>query len=519
MCLDHEADYDDPIIFCDGSCGTCMHLSCYGLDSAVTQAETFFCEACSVGETVSSSLRSSSSQDVPHRKNTGGKFAQEVMSSMARRCVLCRRAGGLMKRSACNQWTHPLCVMFTPELTVDANMRANNLAAVDAYRQDLKCTFCRSRGAACVQCHYGDCCAAFHPYCAYEGRLQMIVREAKGPASIESSIHYEIYCRKHRDKALEGSGEVMSCRVPLRRPRKETARLCGTKRKDRVPRTSGPPRKKGGAHGGSDGIFSKHVNQQAYGCFELEAQCSGSEADHGDDGEGSDCTDDGDSDGDGDGDGLDLSNISGDFINDGSFTQHTESPGDVGMYLAVNRRQDELDSPQSLDEQGRVRVDYSKLVYRGGRSSSDQADTPSTQHNSGDKREVGIDTSWYDDGDRNEGWISNQRSNAPSFRAYTNSNTNTNSNTSTNTNTNTRQIVTTNAIKAAAERGKRRFTNKNNSDGRDDDDRGTRAPPQAIVPDKGEVLDYKRKRGVAPRPMKQPTIMNILDESDEENTW
>ena len=32
VCMDPEAAEDDPIIFCDGSCNTCVHKSCYGLE-------------------------------------------------------------------------------------------------------------------------------------------------------------------------------------------------------------------------------------------------------------------------------------------------------------------------------------------------------------------------------------------------------------------------------------------------------------------------------------------------------
>ena len=32
VCMDPDAAEDDPIIFCDGSCNTCVHKSCYGLE-------------------------------------------------------------------------------------------------------------------------------------------------------------------------------------------------------------------------------------------------------------------------------------------------------------------------------------------------------------------------------------------------------------------------------------------------------------------------------------------------------
>ena len=40
VCLDPEADDDDPIIFCDGSCNTCVHLSCYGLKVIIIESNS-----------------------------------------------------------------------------------------------------------------------------------------------------------------------------------------------------------------------------------------------------------------------------------------------------------------------------------------------------------------------------------------------------------------------------------------------------------------------------------------------
>jgi hypothetical protein len=184
-CLDWACEQDDPIVFCDGLCGACVHLSCYGLD-AVPEGD-FYCESCRV-------------------VRRGGKPT----------CALCFRPGGLMRRSVCKQrWFHPVCVLFTPELTLDdSSRRLNNITELCADRADLVCQLCRKNGGACVQCCVGECLAAFHPYCAYTARQQMLVRI--DPHRDQSVC--ELYCPKHKHRPMHGVGmEICSSRIPVRR--------------------------------------------------------------------------------------------------------------------------------------------------------------------------------------------------------------------------------------------------------------------------------------------------------------
>lgn len=161
-CTSKDSSPEDPIIFCDGHCNTAVHIQCYGLDDV--PPSRFFCEGCS---------------------------AQDVVV----KCILCLKSGGLFRKSECGQWVHPVCVLFTGELTVgERSMRANNLSSLKRERQNIVCFVCRGRGG--VQCAHELCLCAFHPYCALTSRVQMVIR-----SEIKTEImHYDMFCEQHRSK-------------------------------------------------------------------------------------------------------------------------------------------------------------------------------------------------------------------------------------------------------------------------------------------------------------------------------
>jgi hypothetical protein len=127
-----------------------------------------------------------------------------------------------MKRSTCAKWTHPVCVLFTPELTVcEQTNRPDNIASLLPDRGDLICRLCQKIGGASVQCCVKDCLYAYHPYCAYTARQQMVVRVD----SATEAVTYELYCSKHKQAAESTSaapGEVASSRIPVRRVIRES---------------------------------------------------------------------------------------------------------------------------------------------------------------------------------------------------------------------------------------------------------------------------------------------------------
>ena len=88
---------------------------------------------------------------------------------------------------------------------------------------------------ACVQCSSKECLRAYHPYCAYIARQQMIVRVNTTTTSNssnnntssstkytdevgeeEGSVSYELFCPKHKfQPKLTLQGEAASSRIPI----------------------------------------------------------------------------------------------------------------------------------------------------------------------------------------------------------------------------------------------------------------------------------------------------------------
>ena len=103
VCLERDPWEGDPMVFCEGACGMCVHIKCYGLDN--TPQGDFLCESCL------ESKRLRTAKAIGLRAGTSSKGRDKVGKKP--RCVLCRTSSGMMKRSVCGQWCHPLCVLFT----------------------------------------------------------------------------------------------------------------------------------------------------------------------------------------------------------------------------------------------------------------------------------------------------------------------------------------------------------------------------------------------------------------------
>ena len=103
VCLEFDPWEGDPMVFCEGVCGMCVHIKCYGLIEA-PQGD-FFCESCIEGKRLRAAvaLESKEGRSTRRRDKVGKKP----------RCILCKVSSGMMKRSSCGQWCHSLCVLFT----------------------------------------------------------------------------------------------------------------------------------------------------------------------------------------------------------------------------------------------------------------------------------------------------------------------------------------------------------------------------------------------------------------------
>ncbi|CAM9183682.1 unnamed protein product [Sphacelaria rigidula] len=199
VCGDASPKEDDPILLCDGEgCETAVHADCYGVTEI--PEGPWLCEPCSSssGHSNSQSCGLSSPSRPTATKGTqrcgstssavadARKKAPSAASSTS--CALCRRSGGVLKRSRCGRWAHVVCVWWTPELTSDPDtVRPGPLSELDPTRETLTCSLCHERGGAVVQCAAPVCLEACHPFCAL--RSGFFLRENDGV--------FELFCRTH----------------------------------------------------------------------------------------------------------------------------------------------------------------------------------------------------------------------------------------------------------------------------------------------------------------------------------
>jgi hypothetical protein len=125
-------------------------------------------------------------------------------------------------------WVHPLCVLYTPELTLnpDQQMKPNEITILDPDREELVCEICHKSGGSNVQCADDDCYLSFHPYCGFLTHRQMVIRSVVvGASSRESQVeeagegeeyqfHYEVYCEKHK-RRIRNQENIVSSTVEL----------------------------------------------------------------------------------------------------------------------------------------------------------------------------------------------------------------------------------------------------------------------------------------------------------------
>ena len=219
--LKNISEEEDDLLQCK-ECQLFTHLSCYGIlpDSSRHRfLENFVCDSC---------------EELRNRKRNG-------WTQLTLKCQLCFRKTGMMRTALCPQtrlsshsksddqrWVHPLCVLYTPELTLnpDRQMKPNDISILDPDRKELVCEVCHKSGGSNVQCAHDDCYLSFHPYCGFLTHKQMIIRSVVAGASSESQadevseeyqFHYEVYCEKHK-RRIRNLENIVSSTVEVTKP-------------------------------------------------------------------------------------------------------------------------------------------------------------------------------------------------------------------------------------------------------------------------------------------------------------
>ena len=179
ICGDGDGSDNNAILICDG-CHFAAHQACYGVSEIPTDA--WFCVACS--------------------KKKGNETC----------CVLCLQppsfpGGSLMKplQSDPSRFAHLRCVNWVPEafLTPDGKFI---VLKINKDRDSLRCSLCKCKGGAPVQCAFGKCTTAFHVSCAAKSGLL---------DHAELATTRSVFCAKHSKIHLRVSptiGRLLSVR-------------------------------------------------------------------------------------------------------------------------------------------------------------------------------------------------------------------------------------------------------------------------------------------------------------------
>jgi hypothetical protein len=120
---------------------------------------------------------------------------------------VCPFTGGAYKPTyKTGKWAHSLCCQWIPEIyvTVD-NSKAQpgpclSLNNIDKKRFKLRCNLCHSNKGACVQCCYGRCVSAAHPWCILKNPQGCTKRVVIDP---EGDTIWETFCKTHAESVSE----------------------------------------------------------------------------------------------------------------------------------------------------------------------------------------------------------------------------------------------------------------------------------------------------------------------------
>jgi hypothetical protein len=165
VCYDGDVYAENEILICE-KCDVAVHQKCY--DIPIVPDGDWFCDVCSTGA-----------------------------DAKIQKCELCSYTGESYKMTDAGAWTHSICSNWIPEIYVkqapDGKIRPT-LLGLDKKRFKLKCSVCTRKGA-CVQCAYGRCTAAVHPWCVYhnpQGFVKRVVKDEDGDPI------WEIFCKAHQ---------------------------------------------------------------------------------------------------------------------------------------------------------------------------------------------------------------------------------------------------------------------------------------------------------------------------------
>jgi len=167
ICDDGDCENTNAIVFCDG-CDLAVHQECYGVPF-IPEGQ-WLCRKC------------------------------QLIGRGTPTCIFCPNTDGAFKQTNASRWSHLLCAIWIPEVSLGNNTFMEPVMDVEKVpkpRWKLNCYICRQKMGACIQCGNKNCFVAFHVTCARRAKLFLKMKSTHGgPASMDASV-LKAYCDKH----------------------------------------------------------------------------------------------------------------------------------------------------------------------------------------------------------------------------------------------------------------------------------------------------------------------------------
>ncbi|KAH7126845.1 hypothetical protein B0J11DRAFT_287623 [Dendryphion nanum] len=171
ICDDGDCENTNAIVFCDG-CDLAVHQECYGVPF-IPEGQ-WLCRRCQlVG-------RGTPISDQPG-------------------CIFCPNLDGAFKQTTNMKWSHLLCAMWIPEVSLGNTTfqePVQDVEKVPKTRWKLTCYICKQKMGACIQCGHKSCFDAFHVTCARRARLCLKMKSSQA-SNPQDAVVLKAYCDRH----------------------------------------------------------------------------------------------------------------------------------------------------------------------------------------------------------------------------------------------------------------------------------------------------------------------------------
>ncbi|KAG4030476.1 hypothetical protein MFRU_012g02090 [Monilinia fructicola] len=195
ICDDGDCENTNAIVFCDG-CDLAVHQECYGVPF-IPEGQ-WMCRKC------------------------------QLIGRSTPTCIFCPNTDGAFKQTNASKWSHLLCAMWIPEVSLGNTTFMEPVMEVEKVpksRWKLNCYICNQNMGACVQCGNKACFTAFHVTCARRARLFLKMKNNHGTlAVLDGHAVLKAFCDKHSPQDHSRENDTVVATAEARRFYKKTMR-------------------------------------------------------------------------------------------------------------------------------------------------------------------------------------------------------------------------------------------------------------------------------------------------------